>query len=157
MKRKIKLSALLIAVTVAIAPSCKKNNDKNDNTTKTKTELLTTGTWKFTAAAISPAYDYYGDGHSVTDIFSIMKPCEKDDYEIYKTNGIWEYHEGPTTCYPLNPQEFSDSWHFAANETKLVVGTDEISILDLTATTLKLRYTFEDAGITYTEEDTYGH
>ena len=155
MKLKIQSIAFLLIITCIITFSCKK--DKKETTVKTKTELLTTGTWKFTAAVITPAYDYYGDGNSVTDIFSIMKPCEKDDYEIYKTNGIWEYHEGPTTCYPLNPQEFSDSWHFAANETKLVVGTDEISILELTATTLKLRYTFEDAGVTYTEEDTYGH
>ena len=155
MKLKIQSIAFLLIITGIITFSCKK--DKKETTVKTKTELLTTGTWKFTAAVITPAYDYYGDGNSVTDIFSIMKPCEKDDYEIYKTNGIWEYHEGPTTCYPLNPQEFSDSWHFAANETKLVVGTDEISILELTATKLKLRYTFEDAGVTYTEEDTYGH
>lgn len=155
--KRIKFSRLLLWSLVAMAIlSCNKNKDAT-TTSKTKTELLTAGTWKFTAAVITPAYDYYGDGNSVTDIFSIMKPCEKDDYEIYKTNGIWEYHEGPTTCYPANPQEFSDSWHFANNETKLFVGVDEITILELTETTLKVRYTFEDAGITYTEIDTYGH
>jgi hypothetical protein len=55
------------------------------------------------------------------------------------------------------PQIFSEPWNFAAGETKLFVGTVEHTILELTATTLKLRYTIEDAGITYTEEDTYSH
>jgi len=31
------------------------------------------------------------------------------------------------------------------------------TIPELTATTLKLRYTFEDAGVIYREEDTYSH
>ena len=154
--KKIFLQLLIpLFAVVVIFISCKK--DKKDNATKTKTELLTTGTWKFTAAVITPAYDYYGDGVMTTNIFAIMKACEKDDFEIYKTNGIWEYHEGPTTCYPSNPQEFSDSWYFADNETKLFVGSDELIILALTETALKVRYTFEAAGITYTEEDTYGH
>ena len=156
MKSKIKLGLFgLYILSSTLFFSC--NKKKENTTVKTNTGLLTMGTWKFTAAVITPAYDYYGDGNSVTDIFSIMKPCEKDDYEIYKTNGTWEYHEGPTTCYPLDPQEFSDSWHFADNETKLLVGSDELSILELTATTLKLRYTFEDDGVIYTEEDTYSH
>jgi len=56
MKRKIQLAALLLLVTGATTTiSCKK--DKNDNTAKTKTELLTTGSWKRTALISNPAYD----------------------------------------------------------------------------------------------------
>ena len=158
MKKSIKCSRdlwLFISIFIMIA-SCQKDKDDN-HTTKTKTELLTTGTWKYTGAIISPGYDYYGDGTVVTNIFSIMKDCEKDDFEVYKTNGTWEYNEGPTKCDPSYPQIFSQPWHFADNEIKLILGGDEHTILELTTTTLKLRYSFEDAGVIYTEEDSYVH
>jgi hypothetical protein len=157
MKQKIQITVLLLLMISAItALSC--NKDKDTNATKTKTELLTTGTWKYTACIVSPAYDYYGNGNPVTDIFAIMEACEKDDFEIFKTNGIWEYDNGPTKCDALDPQIiYSEPWIFTANETKVTVGTIECTILELTETTLKLRYTFSDAGVTYTEEDTYKH
>ena len=140
---------------VVIFISCKK--DKEDNATKTEIELLTMGSWKCTASTINSAYDYYGDGTVATKFFDIMKSSEKNDFETYKTNGIWEYNEGSTKCDQSYPQIFSEPWSFAANETKLFVGTVEHKILELTATTLKLRYTFEDDGVIYTEEDTYSH
>lgn len=156
MKSKIKLVLFgLYILSSALSFSC--NKKKEGTTIKTNTELLTTGTWKYIACIISPAYDYYGDGNIVTDIFSILKPCERDDFETFKTNGIWEYNEGPTKCDPSYPQVFSDPWRFADNETRLLEGSVEHTILELTETTLKLRYTFEDAGVTYTEVDTYRH
>ena len=157
MKTKIQRAAVILVITgVTSFFSCNKD-DGNTSTAKTKKELLTTGTWKYTSCIISPAYDYYGDGVMATDLFSILKPCEKDDFEVYKTDGTWEYNEGPTKCDPSYPQVFSEPWSFTANETKMFVGTVEHTILELTATTLKLRYSFEDSGITYTEEDTYSH
>jgi len=158
MMKKMKIAILFVLVSGASTViSCKKDKDKDDNTAKTKTELLTAGTWKYTASIINPAYDYYGDGNATTDIFSIMKACEKDDYEIYKTDGTWEYNEGPTKCDPSYPQVFTLPWSFTANETKLLLGGVEHTILELTATTLKLRYDVEDGGVIYTEVDTYSH
>jgi len=157
MKLKIQSIALLLMITgITTTLSCKKDKD-DSSTVKTKTELLTVGNWKYTACIISPAYDYYGDGNPVTNIFNILKPCEKDDFETYKTNGTWEYNEGPTKCDQSFPQIFSEAWRFTADETRLFIGTSECTILELTSNTLKLRYSFEDAGVTYTEEDTYGH
>jgi len=160
MKKSIEFSNgswLLICIFIILL-SCQK--DKHDDTvtpTTTKTELLTTETWKYIGAVIDPAYDYYGDGTPVTNIFDIMKACEKDDFEVYQTNGTWEYNEGPTKCDPSYPQTFNLPWNFTANETKLFVGSVEHTILELTATRLKLRYNVEDAGVIYTEEDTYEH
>ena len=160
MKKSIKCPHLLflLACFFVVVVSCQKDENKNDNnTTKSKTELLTTGTWKYIGATINPAYDYYGDGTLTTDIFSIMKDCEKDDFEVYKTNGTWEYNEGPSKCDPSYPQIFSLPWNFADNESKLILGGVEHTILELTATKLKLRYPVEDSGVIYTEEDTYEH
>ena len=156
MKQNIQLIILLLVITSAIILSCKK--DEDDNTPKTKTELLTAGNWIYTSCIVSPAYDYYGGGNPVTDIYSIMKACEKDDFETFKTNGIWEYNQGATKCDQSSPQiELSEPWSFTSNETKVLVGTTECIILELTTTTLKLQYTFEDSGVTYTEVDTYRH
>lgn len=156
MKKMLQFPKLfLLAISLVIFVSCKKDSDGNRE--KTKTELLTAGNWILTVAIISPAYDYYGNGNPVTDIFAIMEPCEKDDFETYKTNGTWEYNEGPTKCDQSSPQIFSEPWNFTANETKLFVGPVECRILELTETSLKLRYSFEDSGVTYTEEDTYRH
>ena len=99
MNRNTQLVTLPLVITSAtFAPSCQKDKDENDNMAKTKTELLTTGSWKYTSCIIDLAYDYYGDGNSTTNIFNIMKDCEKDDFETYKTNGTLEYNEGPTKC-----------------------------------------------------------
>ena len=156
MKRTFIIYLIALIAVIEIFFSCKKEND--ESTGKTKTELLTSGSWKYTACIISPAYDYYGNGNPVTDIYAIMEPCEKDDFETFKTNGIWEYNNGPTKCDPSNPQIiYSEPWSFTSNEAKVMVGTVECTILELTETTLKLRYSFEDAGVIYTEEDTYKH
>ena len=154
--KPIKKIAFFLLIGGLAFVSCDK--DSNTNTARTKTELLTAGNWIYTACVVSPGYDYYGNGNPVTDIFAIMEPCEKDDYEPFKTNGIWEYNEGPTKCDATSPQiVYSEPWRFTADETKVIVGTVECTILELTETTLKLRYSFVDAGVTYTEEDTYRH
>ena len=107
MKQQTKLIILLLVITSATILSCKK--DKEDNTPKTKTELLTAGNWIYTSCIVSPAYDYYGNGNPVTDIYAIMNACEKDDFETFKTNGIWEYNQGPTKCDQSSPQIYSAS------------------------------------------------
>lgn len=60
MKKTIQLAALLLAMSGAITfQACKK--DKKEST-KTKTELITTGSWKMTAYTINPAADLDLDG-----------------------------------------------------------------------------------------------
>ena len=156
MKQKYKLALVLLITAISTCFSCKRDNDGNASV-KTRTELLTTGTWKYTASNVNPAHDYYGTGNPVTDVFAIMLPCEKDDFEVYHTNGIWDYNEGATKCDPSYPQVFNEPWSFTSNETKLFVGPVEHTVLELTETTLKLRYSFEESGVTYTVEDTYRH
>jgi len=157
MKAIIKFTISFLIV-VFVLVSCKKDKGNSDHIAKTKTELLTTGSWKRTALISNPAYDWYADGTFATDILSVMKPCEKDNFDTYKTNGIWELNEGATKCDPADPQTWSLSWAFADNETKLIFGgTDEYTLDELTATTLKFRSTFVENGVTYTHVETYGH
>jgi len=157
MKPKTHLASLLILIVAAIAfISCKKDNSESKQ--KTKTELLTTGSWKRTALISNPAYDWYGDGTFATDVLSVMKPCELDNLDTYRPNGIWELNEGPTKCDQGDPQTWTLSWAFADNETKLIFdGYDEYILDELTETTLKFHSTFVENGVTYTQVETYGH
>jgi hypothetical protein len=157
MKPKTQLASLLILIVATITIiSCKK--DDSENKQKTKAELLTAGPWKRTALISNPAYDWYADGTFATDVLSVMKPCESDNLDIYRTNGTGETDEGPTKCDQSDPQTWPFTWAFTNNETKLVFyGTDEYNLVELTETTLKLNSTFVENGVTYTHDETYGH
>ena len=158
MERKIQLTPLLLVITsTVISLSCKKDND-NNNTNKTKTELLTAGPWKRTALVSNPAYDWNADGISATDVLSIMFPCEKDNFDTYKTNGIMETDEGPTKCNASDPQTWTTTWALIDNESKILYdGSYDYTLVEVTETTLKLRGTFEENGVTYTHDETYSH
>jgi len=154
MKPKIQSIVLLLMITITL--SCKKDND--EPAAKTKTELITSGSWKRTAFIANPAYDWNADGTFDTNLLNTMFPCEKDNFETYQTNGLVITDEGVTKCNPSDPQTWSVSWRFSNNETKLIwdIG-DEYTLLELTATTLKFQSTFVENGVTYTHVETYGH
>lgn len=75
----------------------------------------------------------------------------------FKTNGTAEGDEGATKCDVLDDQTFTLPWSFTSNETKINIDGDEYNLLELTATTLKISYSYVDTGVTYTEEVTFGH
>ena len=157
MKSKIKLAAVLMLIAGAtVTVSCKK--EVKENKQKTKMELLTAGSWKRTAFVSDPAYDWYGDGSYATDILSIMDVCELDDFDTYRSDGTGDTNGGPMRCYQSDPQAWPFTWALTDNETKLVFnGVNKLNLVELTETTLKFRTTFEENGITYTQEETYGH
>jgi hypothetical protein len=152
--RILVLSLLITALTTTL--SCEK--DKDEPAVKTKTELLTTGTWKLTSYTSNPAYDWYGTGDYATDILAALNPCEADGFDTYKTNGIVEINEGALKCNPSDPQTFSASWAFTDNENKILYdGFDEYELVELTATTMRLQSTFVENGVSYTHYETYEH
>jgi len=157
MKQTTQLAALVLAIAAATTFLACKKDKKDSNTGKTKTELITTGTWKMTAFTTNPAQDLDSDGDVETNVFDYLEACFKDDITTFKTNGTAEVNEGATKCDPTDPQTFSISWSFTANETKLVVDGEEFTLTELTATTIKIKDTYVDAGITYTDEITFTH
>ena len=158
MKQRTQLASLLVLITVTIiALSCKKESG-GESKQKTKTELLTSGSWKRTGLTSNPAYDWYGDGNYATDLLSVMKVCESDNLDTYKSNGTGDTDEGPTRCDQSDPQAWPFVWEFADNETKLILDYfGEFTLEELTTTTLKFSSTFEENGVTYTIEETYSH
>ena len=157
MKSKTQLASLLILiVATTTAVSCKKADVKSKQ--KTKTELLTEGTWKKTSLTSTPAYDWYGDGDYATDILSIMDVCELDDFDTYRPDGTGDTNGGTMRCNQSDPQAWPFTWALTDNETKLVFnGVNKLNLVELTETTLKFSTTFQEGAITYTQEETYSH
>lgn len=154
---------LLLALSLTVVLSaCKK--DKEDDP-KTKTDLLTASNWKMTASTVSPEMEVYDDEGNIIgmsgDEFAQMEPCFKDDLTRFNTNFTVTFDEGATKCDDSDPQSVTGTWAFKSNETMLSVTEDgytqDVSILELTSTTLKLQYTDSWDSETYTFTITFTH
>jgi hypothetical protein len=157
MKATIQLTALLLVITSApISFSCQDDNDETPKAkSKTKTELLTARPWKHIARISGPAY-YWNENAILDDVLTTMPSCEKDNFDLYQTNGIKVTDEGPTQCDDLGQQSWTATWAFADNEREIIMnGSDHYTIVELTAVILKLTRTFEEDGVTYKQIETY--
>ena len=147
---------MAITLLVLTVTSCKK--DKKDEptpvaaTVETKTQLLTGKNWKLTAATSDPAFDWDGSGTMVTNIYAQMASCEKDDLLFFNTNGTLKFDEGATKCDPTDPQSTSDdTWSFNSTETIITVSSgDDMNLVSLNSTTLKVSSVLVEGGINYT-------
>jgi hypothetical protein len=114
---------------------CKKNDDEK---VVSKTELLTTGSWKLTAVMA----DEDANGTYETDEFASFSDCFKDNYLTFPPNGNLESNEGPTKCSPSDPQTETATWTLTQNETHLKVNGDELKLEELTISRLNLKESY---------------
>jgi hypothetical protein len=101
--------AAVIAVISLFSLACKKDSSPSS---KTKTELITSGTWKFNKATAS--------GINVT---GFLEDCQKDNTITFSSNGNGVADEGATRCDSNDPQTISFTWNFAGNESVVHVST----------------------------------
>lgn len=142
-----------------ILSSCSKDND--DNKKSNKKDLLTAAPWKVVAAVVNPAYNIDGTGE-ISDLYSLYEACDKDDMIIFKPNGDMIFDEGATKCDADDPQsEVVGKWELRNNDTELYAeGIDDnnvVQILELTESTLKVKWTEVDDNISYTYQETLTH
>ena len=113
---------MLIAMAAIVFAACKKEDDDNTpGTNKTKTEMITTGSWI--------TYDMLLNGVS---FWGLTDPCSKDDFLIFKTGGVVVTDEGPTKCDPGDPQTTNGTWSLSSDEKKITLDGDVADITDLT-------------------------
>lgn len=99
----------------------------------TKSDLLAKA-WKYQSFKASA-------GALTIDVLSQLKPCELDNIYRFKSDKTFTLEEGTTKCNPADPQiQESGSWRFNAAETKLYLGTDSVDVIELTGSTLHLRF-----------------
>jgi hypothetical protein len=116
--------------------SCKKDKDDDGNNNppapKTKTELLSTGVWKFSKAKFGSI-----------DVSGAIAGCQKDNTMTFQANGNGSIDEGLTKCNGTDPQTSTFTWSFTTSESVLHVsavffsgGTNDYNVVSITETEL---------------------
>ena len=128
--------------------SCKKED------MKPRAELLI-GTWKLTSDLYSPAYDVDQDGTTEKEAYPLYSTCSKDDYILFDSGGKGAFDQGQEMC-PTNPdQRLPFTWFLYNNDHTLVIAGESYALLELSATILRIAYTFQEDDITYTNTYTF--
>jgi hypothetical protein len=130
MKKPFTLFVALFAI-ILFSSGCKKKHD-DQPATKTRTELISSGTWKFSGATSSGF-----------DVSSFIQSCQKDNTLTFHTDGTGVIDEGTTKCNVADPQSSSYNWNFTNSENGLHVstvlfssGSNDFNIVSLTSSQL---------------------
>lgn len=150
MKNQISSLAMLIVV-LFFLPACSKKT--NPPPQKTKTELISTSTWKFSAATVGGA-----------DASAFLQPCQKDNILSFQSNGNGSVDEGLTKCNSGDPQTNPFTWGFTNSESILHVstilftgGSTDFTLVSLTETQLVVSQNVTISGPSQTAVVTFIH
>jgi hypothetical protein len=126
--------SLIIFLLPALLFSFSACHKSHDPAPKTKTELMSQSSWKFSNATVN--------GVSVS---SSLQQCQKDNILTFSSNLTGVLDEGPTKCNSGDPQTQNFSWNFASNESMLHISTvlfagggQDFNIVNLTESQLVL-------------------
>ena len=135
---KITTALLVLGLGITII-SCKKETPTPTPTpAPTKTELITGGNWMLTSYVVDNV-----------EIYDQIQSCHQDNLFIFNTNNTVTIDEGPTKCDPLDPQTSDGgAWFFNATETLITLDGSEYELEVLNSTTLKIKNTVVNGGLT---------
>jgi len=104
----------LLGFALPLLLACKK--EENNSPPKTKTQLLTQSSWRFSSATANGS-----------DASGYLQACQKDNIYTFAAAGTGSMDEGPTRCNMSDPQSTPFTWNFASNETVLHISTQLFS------------------------------
>ena len=149
MKHLSRIAVLTLLISLFFT-ACSKSDS---NSSKTNTELITQGSWKFSNAKVSG-----------TDVSAFLQTCQKDNILVFAAAGTGTLDEGATKCNSSDPQSNPFTWNFATNETVLHVstvlftgGSSDFSIVSLTGAQLVLSQDITVSGTTQNAVVTFIH
>jgi hypothetical protein len=145
-------SKLISCCVVLFLFACKK-----DSKPKSRTELLTTGSWHVSAYTVDPAIDFDGDGTDETNVYAVMDQCIKDDHTTFMANGTAELDEGATRCNVYDPQTTQLTWSFNQDETQLEVQGIQYLIETLTETQMVIKEIEAISSVTVVHTVSFSH
>ncbi|GEM_PF-1672660 len=134
-------------------------NNNGGNGGNASKDLITANTWVVTSSVAT--IDWPAPlGTQTADMFATRPTCYQDNQYIFKPDFTVNSEEGPTKCNSTDPQIISTgTWKLQDNNKKLESTTDGFTIiadiLELTATTLKIRYEHSLTGIKTVTTTTY--
>lgn len=121
------MTRFLAPALLLLLASCQKS------TPPTKTELISRA-WKYAS------FKATSNGIMV-DVLQQLTACKKDDIIRFKSDKSLTQEEGATKCAPTDPQIISTgTWAFSADEKSMTYGGRTATIVELTATSLKIQY-----------------
>jgi hypothetical protein len=132
--------------------------DKDEKEVTDRSQLLTSRTWKTTAATIDPALDFNGD--EITDLYNdFYDNCVNDNTYSFTTNGIIVIDEAGSKCEATDPQTNSGTWSFNGDKTVLTISvgtsTTAYRIIDFNKNAFKVSFTERVGTTSYTITETY--
>jgi hypothetical protein len=132
--------------------SCQKGTTDN-SPAPTKTELLTSASWKFKMATVGGS-----------DVSGFLQSCQKDNILIFQSTGNGTLDEGATKCNASDPQSNPFTWNFSGNETVLHIsavlfsgGSSDFSIVSLNSAQLVVAQDITVSGTTQNAVVTFIH
>ena len=130
MKKQLFPIATIIAFTFLVIIGCGKDEEPATVVVKTKTQLITQGSWNFEKATSSG-----------TDITANIPACYKDNVVTFTSSTNGTVNEGANICASPAPATFT--WSFLSNETVLSLsavlfsgGTSSFDLIALSETSL---------------------
>jgi lipocalin-like protein len=150
--KRLNLASFVVLSISLLFVACSKSDSNNNS--KTKTQLITQASWKFSAASVNGA-----------DVSSLITPCQKDNILTFSaTGGTGTLDEGAMKCNAGDPQTTPFTWSFTNNETILHVstifftgGSSDFTIVSLTETQLIVSQIVNIAGTMQTAVITFIH
>lgn len=121
------------------------DGNNGNNGTKSNAELLI-GAWTVSEAKIDPPFIIFGD--TIDDFTDMQEPCDADDVQIFKENGIYTFDEGATKCDPNDPQSEDGTYELSADGKALTIYDQEdtinMTILEINESMMKGETKMED-------------
>lgn len=162
MSTQNKLTLLFFGVLIGgsslFLTNCKKDEKNpepvtNTPSTQSNTERLTGKNFKMTALTVDPAI------LGVSDYYSQLRDCEKDNIIRFDTPNIYKEDEGPTKCNANDVQTTTGTWVWNTDETIITIThngeSQSWTVIINDGTTLKVKYTENINGTNYTLTATF--
>jgi hypothetical protein len=151
MLKQLQLTSSIIVLAFLFITGCKK--DSTPAPAKTKTQLLTQSTWKFSNATVGGS-----------DVSAFLQTCQKDNTLTFAAAGTGTIDEGATKCNAADPQTNPFMWNFQSSETVLFVsatlftgGSSTFTLVSLTETQLMVSQNVTVSGTTQNAVVTFIH
>ena len=137
-----------LAICLALFFSCKKDEGPSN------TELLTDHCWILSTSVVDPALN------GITDLYTVLKPCEKDNTICFSTGGTVTTDEGALKCTPTDPQVQNGTWKLENDEKifKFILSNGVVinaDLLELSKDIIKIGINMDLAGKKYYATQTY--
>ena len=156
----MKNAVLIILITTLCFTACSRD-DEDPPATGNKEQLMA-GRWLLVGSAIKTNIN---GAETTQDIYATLRPCEKDNINIYKADSHLIVDEGAIKC-DTGQQQDKGTWAMSEDRTKLIITPVSGSVVTQTIdqfdnTTLKLSVAQTESAngvtVTYTFSETFTH